>query len=403
MRICYITETLATGVGRHVVDLAEAMHARGHDVHVVYSPLRCDQSCLERLKAISGVRTFSCSMARAPHPSDMVSAARLGAYLLRHGPFDIVHGHSSKGGALARILAPFTATGCLYTPHAFVTLSPELPPARRRIFKAVEWSLSHLTNRIICVSSDEFRHARALGISLQRLAVVHNGINDEDPATATRAELGVVDDMPLVVFAGRLEYQKGPDLLVRAAAQLAAQGVRMHTVLLGGGSQHGMVERLLKELGVEEHVSLLGHRDAAPWLAIGDVLAMPSRYEAFSYTLLEAAARGLPIVCTDVGGARAVVRDHVNGFITPVDDVDSFAARLRVLVEDAKLRAEMGARAQGIAKQFSVERMSRSIEAIYSGRFGTMVQVEAALAGARRESPDRTAPMSSPGLSGGSR
>ena len=99
-RILLVTEATAAGLARHVIDLGCGLARAGNDVRVIYSPLRVDgvfRRGLERFSQL-GIEVAAVPMRRSPHPSDAVAAAAIRSYIKSHGPFDVIHGHSSKGG-----------------------------------------------------------------------------------------------------------------------------------------------------------------------------------------------------------------------------------------------------------------------------------------------------------------
>ena len=105
MRIAMITETFTTGVGRHATDLATSLCQRGHEVHLLYGSHRHDPALVAEIAAVPNARAIAVPMCREPSCRDVRTLWSLGTYLHGNGPFDAIHGHSSKGGALARLLA----------------------------------------------------------------------------------------------------------------------------------------------------------------------------------------------------------------------------------------------------------------------------------------------------------
>jgi hypothetical protein len=106
MRVLHIVEATSAGVGKHVLGLCEGLAKRGVEVHLIYSPLRMDslfQTGMERLRE-AGVKLSSFPMRREPHISDVGALRYLRTYVIRHGPFVLIHAHSSKAGGLARLL-----------------------------------------------------------------------------------------------------------------------------------------------------------------------------------------------------------------------------------------------------------------------------------------------------------
>ena len=367
LRICYVAETVRTGVGRHLRDLIEAMSDRGHEIHLLHSLRRTDPKLLREIEDLPRVCCEAFAMRREPHWSDIGIVYELARYLRRRGPFDVVHGHSSKGGFYARLLGIPSRCKRIYTPHAFVTMSPHLSSLWRSAYVRVERGLSHLSDRIICTSDLERQHAIELGIRLDKLAVVPNGLSPYENrlGSSARERLGLGADVIIVGFVGRLDTQKAPERLVEAAARVIGPERKLHVVMIGDGPLRDNLKALTRRLHVADAFSWLGVAVAREWLAAFDVLAMPSRYEGFSYVLLEALHNGLPVVCTAVGGVSEAIEDGVDGFVVPHDDIDALACRLAQLADDPGLRTRMGLRARRRSMQFSVQRMVDGIEEIY--------------------------------------
>jgi glycosyltransferase involved in cell wall biosynthesis len=367
LRICLISETVMTGVGRHVVDLARAMTARGHEVHLLHSLARIDHGLMAELVALPRVCCRGFAMRREPHGSDVAVLVALARHVRRHGPFDVIHGHSSKGGVYARVLALLSGTTCLYTPHAFVTFGPTLPRSRRWIYATVERLLSMVTDSVICASVEERRHAGELGIAARRLRVIPNGIDgfDTGQGASQRRRLGLPSDAVVIGFVGRLDQQKAPQRLIEAALALLARQRQAHVVMVGDGPLRAELETRVRQSGFAERFSWRGQETGRAWIPAFDILAMPSAYEGFSYTLLEALYAGVPVVCTPVGGVSGVVIDGQEGFVVPHADCARLAERLALLAGDAQLRAAMGRRGRERAAQFSIDRMTALVEAAY--------------------------------------
>jgi glycosyltransferase involved in cell wall biosynthesis len=367
LKICYVAETLRTGVGRHLVDLVEAMTERGHEVHLLHSVGRADPNFLGRIGQLPGARHKAFAMRREPHWSDIGIVLALARYARKWGPFDVVHGHSSKGGAYARLVGTLVGGKRVYTPHAFVTMSPQLTALRRTIYARAELGLSYLSDQIICCSDLERAHAGELEIRPENLAVVHHGLSPFEhlPRQIARGYRGLAADVIIIGFVGRLDGQKAPDMLVEAAARVIGPKRKLHVIVVGDGPLRESLLDLTRRLRMADAFSWLGEVPARDWLAAFDILAMPSRYEGFSYVLLEALHIGLPVVCTPVGGVLETIQDGVNGFVVPHNDVAALAHRLAQLVDDVDLRTNMGMRSRQRSAQFSVQRMADRIEEIY--------------------------------------
>jgi glycosyltransferase involved in cell wall biosynthesis len=358
-RVCLVTEAAGGGVGRHFLDLAEGLVARGVEVVAIYSPGRCDASFRARRASLAGIRFVESPMRRALHPLDALDCARLVRLIRDEGPFDLVHGHSSKGGALARLAARWLGIPSVYTPHAFITLDPTLPAWKRRLYGRIERWLARHAAAVITVSRDEATHARALGIDPRKIHTVHNGIAPlEFPSRdAARSRLGLSPVEFVIGFVGRFVSQKAPELLVDALAIIA--GLHPHTrlVLIGSGPLEPIIRRRIHHLGLESRVLMPGDSVAAPLMPAFDVFCLPSRYEGLPYVLLEALAAGLPIVTTRVGGAATCVDHGQNGFILESGDASQLASALSRFAADPPLRHQFAATSKLKSTHFSADRM----------------------------------------------
>ncbi|OJF92529.1 glycosyltransferase family 4 protein [Pararhizobium antarcticum] len=331
MRILQVLEPSGGGSGRHFLDLCRGLAARGHHVEVVYSPLRAEEAFLRELKAIGLPAIHSVAMKRAPGRSDIAAHKALGK-IIRNGGFDIVHGHSSKAGALTRLRLPGPHVPRIYTPHAFRTMDPTLGLAGRLIYGSIELLLARLfTDHLICVSDDEYDHARRLGIAQRMMSVIRNGVTAPQAAMAQtlRASFGIAADQLVFGFIGRLSPQKAPERLLQAFAHAASRLGNAHLVMVGSGELEGQTKAAIQASGLQNRIHLTSVFSGPQAVSCFDVLVMPSRYEAMSYVMLEAAAAGKPIISTDIGGARTVIADGMNGLIVPnTDDITRLSAAM---------------------------------------------------------------------------
>lgn len=338
-----VIESCGGGSARHVADLAAGLVARGHHVEVTISPHRADRWFVDELEALPLAALHRVPMQRNPGLHDVNSARSLRALLLERGPFDIIHGHSAKAGALVR-LAGFGLPGRkIYTAHAFITLDPELSVPKRLLYTLAERLLGRLADAIICVSAEEQLHARNLGLDPRRLCVVENGLHALPPAdrSAARTRLQLAPGQICAGFVGRVSGQKAVDRLIRAFSSLYATHPSLVVAVVGDGEELPAMRALASQLQVADRIRFLGAADGVALMAGFDLFVLSSNYEAFPYVYLEALARGLPIVTTDVGGATAVVDPAVNGYIVPRADLPGFAEAIAKLTDDAGLRQRM--------------------------------------------------------------
>lgn len=343
------------------------MVERGHEVHLLHSESRADPDLLAEIRGLPGVRCQAFDMRREIGLYDLRVVWSLMRYLRKWGPFDVIHGHSAKGGGYARLLGIFLPGRIVYTAHAMVTMAPHLEPAKRTFYSVLERGLALFSHTLICTSDLERRHALGLGISSQRLAVVANGIAcfDSGQREAVRAKLGIPDTAVLVGFVGRLDAQKAPHILVQAVPGLLNAGGDVRVAIIGDGPLKAEVEDLARRSGADRAIIWMGAVNAKEIMPAFDILALPSSYEGFAYVLLEALVCGLPIVCTPIGGSEEAVEEGVNGFVVPHNDPQALAEKIGLLVRDPELRAEMSRRSLDHSKRYSLEAMTDRTEAVY--------------------------------------
>ncbi|AQT51981.1 glycosyltransferase family 4 protein [Burkholderia cenocepacia] len=335
LRVALVVEAAGGGVAVHLADLIAGLRARSNaEIHLI-APLgeRFDDAMLA--SAAAQCTSFHrLPLRREVGPHDLRGVLALRRLLRRLQP-DIVHSHSSKAGALARLCrGPWKQ---VYTPHAVYTLNPTLSTAKRAFYGGIERVLGNAcSDTVITVSQAEADHLHELGIAQQRIRVVENGVTPPRLLTrqAARIALGLADDTFVVGFVGRFDHQKGVDRLVRIARLLEQRhDRRLQVVAIGSGDFNRAAGDEVRDLPLNLHVA--GRVDEARrYFSAFDLLALPSRYEGFPYVCLEAVAAHVPMVATDVAGAAELIAAHRVGLTVPNDDDPAaFAAAVSRLVD----------------------------------------------------------------------
>ncbi len=362
MRVLQILEASGGGAARNTLDLCEGFLRRGLEVHLVYSPLRLDDFTRKRIGELEdrGLKCYSLHMRREPHPSDLRAWFSLFRYLRENGPFDIVHGQSAKGGALARLLRVSAAVKVIYSPHGFAGFYPGQSVIRSSIYNLAERLLVRHTDKVVILSKWQWEEAARLGFPKDKIVFIPNGI--EASIEKQKKPLG---NKLIIGFVGRMDRPKSPITLFRAFERIVKNYPNVDLVMVGEGSQLPSLKAAAMELGLESRVSFPGYFSGALAMEGFDIFALPSEYEGFPYVLLEAMAAGLPIVVTEVGGTDSLVRHGENGFVVPVGDVLAFSQALDKLLSDSKLREQMGYRSRQMVKEFTLDRMLEETLAVY--------------------------------------
>jgi glycosyltransferase involved in cell wall biosynthesis len=381
MRVLHISSARAFGGGeRHLSDLAHGLAGRGHEVFVALahdSPLR------ERLTAIPPQNVFTLPLRNA---LDLGSALKL-ARLARALQVEIIHAHVARDYTLAS----FAARLASFTARRASSAVRRMPSARLVITRHVLFPLSRahrlaLSNvsRIIAVSEAVARSLRAQRIfDEDKIRVVPNGIDVrlyEHARDEFQRERNAARRPLRVGILGELNEVKGQEDFVRAAAVVTEKfDDEVEFLIAGGDASRGgeyraLVERLVAELNLGEHVRFVGRLDGdevTRFLTSLDLFVSASRSEAFGMAMVEALACGVPVVATATEGATGIVEEGVTGSLVPVGDVRALAATVAALLEDEGRRRELGAQAREVArKRFDLERMVDATEHVYAEALG---------------------------------
>jgi glycosyltransferase involved in cell wall biosynthesis len=371
LKILQLTEASSAGVGLHVITLTQWLVAAGHEVHLIYSARRIDQVFKEGLARIPGLHGVPLAMHRNPHPADILSVKFIRRYVQSHGPFDILHGHSSKGGALLRLAGIGLPGAKIYTPNALITQDPKLSRRKRITYGWAEKILGKFTDALIAVSEEDADEARRLGIDSRKIAFIPNGI--EAPILperqAARARLKLTEDEVVIGFVGRLFPQKGPDIIIQAMANLVERfkGPEITLVMVGDGDLRRELQEMARSLEINARVRWIGEVPGVMQMPAFDILALPSLYEGMPYVLIEALFAGLPIVAAQVGGAKLLVEPGVNGYLVSPGDPQSLAQALGELIIDPAKRSKFGKASLKKSQFFTVDNMASRIQSLYFG------------------------------------
>ncbi|MBW3619860.1 MAG: glycosyltransferase [Actinobacteria bacterium] len=305
----------------------------------------------------------------APLPKEQV-ASHLCAFALalqRHptaGTADVVHAHYWLSGWVGRRVAERWRVPFVQTFHTFgmlknATLAPgDLPESPLRL--VAEQRIAAAADRVLALTCGEARLLhRRFGLSGARISVVPAGVDldrfhpaaePDDAAVVARLVPGV--DGPLLLFVGRLQPLKGPDVAIRTLAEVRATGVADARLLVVGGTSGSGAGRsgpdelrtLAEELGVGDAVAIADAQPQAVLAALyraAAVVLVPSRTETFGLVALEAQACGTPVVASRVGGLEAVVGD--GGTLVPGHDPAAHAEAVLRYLRDPGVRSEASA------------------------------------------------------------
>ncbi len=350
----------AGGVARHVIDLYRGLKDREWSATLVMSPIRMEKMYSDELHDVSKEDLLLIPMRRSVHVSDRSVIAAIRQKLKSLGGPSILHAHSTKAGILGMGLGrPNVAR--VFTPHAYRSVDPSLRPTQRRFIRSAEAVFSRAYDRVIAVGPAEYKQALSLGISPSRVRLIANGVN----INAFRSKRSEVSEAPVIGFLGRLVPQKDPLLFIRVFNMVRRLLPASRGVVFGDGPLKLEMQSLAKGLGCLESIEWRGIVPAVQGLEELDIMIHTSRYEGMPYSLVEAAAAGIPIVATRNDGSAAVMEGHLAEYIFPPESSEAMArATVRILRSKDELETLRSVLAV-VSNTFSVDRMVNQMEEEY--------------------------------------
>jgi len=235
---------------------------------------------------------------------------------------------------------------------------------------ALQWVLRRC-DYITTVSDNLLRKVtERFGID-QKIAVIPNGVSLESfypiDRSEVRGKLGLPDDIPIVLYAGRIIESKGIESLVEAIPTVLKEYKETLFIFLGEGNLVEKTFDLCKEMGVERNILFTGrkpHSEMALWLNTADLIVLPSLSEGRPNIILEAMACGIPVVATRVGGIPELVREGDNGFLVPPNDASALGRAILTVLKMETQKDVLGERGRailesaGLSWETSAEKMT---------------------------------------------
>lgn len=241
--------------------------------------------------------------------------------------------------------------------------------------KVVQYQLKHV-DKVCAVSERVGQTVRAAGVEAACVHVVHSGLDrswfeahDVQARMALRRALGIDDQAVVFVTAANLFERKGYHIAIEALAGVRRRGARGHYIIVGVG-EAAYEQRLrgrCKALGISEVVHFVGFQERVrPYLDAADVYLQPSLMEGFGIAVIEAMARGCPVIASNTGGLPDIVVDHETGRLVASGDGAKLERAMFELATDAGRRSQWGANAKRrVRERFSVDRMMAELQHVY--------------------------------------
>lgn len=366
------------GIAAHVTEMAAALARIGDEVHVV-TRMGEGQGSYEE---IDGVHYHRCAYDPRPDFVEDVNSM-CGAFVDRifqieddTGPLDVVHGHdwlTTKAAVWAR---QGRGKRVVMTIHSteYGRCGNYFHEGGSRRVRDYEWEAQYNADAVVAVSNvlkDEI--VRIYSTPREKIHTIYNGVEVhrfdgwiDQGLVKTRCGIGPLD--PMVLFVGRMAYQKGPDLLIQAIPEVLRAHPRARFVLVGDGDMRWHLEEQVRDRGLGGSIRFLGQRrgeELADIYRAADLVAVPSRNEPFGIVILEAWSAGKPVVVTHNGGPEEFVWDGVTGVKSPANPAD-ISVSIGSLLDRPDYARWIGHNGRvAVETAFSWERIAERIRDVY--------------------------------------
>jgi glycosyltransferase involved in cell wall biosynthesis len=358
LRILHAVRAPVGGIFRHILDLANGQAERGHLVGIVADSLTGG----ERAEAAFGeiaprlkLGVHRLPIHREPFPTDIVVWAHF-MRLIRQLKPNVLHGHGAKAGVFIRLRRRLDHVIRVYTPHGG-SLHYPLRTLKGSLYSRMERALMNATDLFLFESAfARDTYQRTIGTPDGVMRCVFNGVTADEFDPVVRAE-----DATDVVYVGEFRHIKGADLLIDAVARLHADGKPVTLTLAGDGEEMNALRARVQRLGLTEAVRFIGHVKARHGFSKGKLLVVPSRGDSMPYVVIEAAAAGVPMVASNVGGIPEIFGSHTDALFAPnivaamadavetaLEDPDATLARAKSLRERIFLHFSQKAMVEGV-------------------------------------------------------
>jgi glycosyltransferase involved in cell wall biosynthesis len=376
MRVCHITTRfIRGGACENTAYSCNGQVAAGHEVHLI-AGRGSEPEQFELLRAEVRVWHASMMVWKLSPYLDVAGFFQLVSMLRKIRP-DIVHTHQSKAGILGRVAAYVAKVPIIvHTVHILPFVN--VTPAQAFFYRTLERLVAPLTDVFVNVGKEMRDECLKTGIgSPDRHVVIPSGMDlakfSPDLRTKIRwsevfdAHRTVASNPKFVLLVSRLEERKGQLEFLPAFAEVAKEFPDVVLAIAGEGPDQDRIADRIRELGLSSRVILAGFRkDVERLMAVAHIGILTSRREGLPRVLVQYALMGLPIVATDIPGAREIVTPGVNGFLAPPGNWTAMRESvLRLLREPETCRRFAMAQGRLDFSSWSIEGMNKQLNVLY--------------------------------------
>ena len=262
---------------------------------------------------------------------------------------DIIYMHSSKAGAIGRIALVFNFKAKkLYNAHGWY-FNAQISDKKKKIFALIEKILAIKTDRIINISKSEYESALKYKIApKKKMCIIENGIdftkfkNNDKNREETRKEYNIKENETVIGVVGRLSEQKDPMTMIKAFELVHKENKNTRLMYVGSGELEEEVKQYARDNNILDKIIITGWvTNVDKYIPAFDIAVLPSKWEGFGLVLIEYMACDKPIIATNVGGIKDIIKDNENGLLISIESGKELVNKILELVKNNSLKINM--------------------------------------------------------------
>lgn len=356
----------AGGVNRYLHSLFKYLNRKEFETIFV-----CSQNYKKKDFADLVDRVEQIPMKHSIGKDDLATAIQIRKLIKQYRP-DIIYAHSSKAGALVRMANIATGVTCIYNPHGWA-FNMQVGQTSRMSYRFIEKAMALFCDKIICISEAERQSALQNRICPDyKLQVIYNGIDIEEyqmtvKGGVSREQLYIPKDAFVVGMVGRLSKQKAPDIFIQMADLLRTKIPNVHFIMVGTGVMQEEILDYAKRNNLMDRLHITGWvTNPLAYVELFDVAVLLSRWEGFGLAIPEYMICEKPVVATEVDAIPNLIKDHENGLLVPINDVDAAAKAVLELYNDKALQSQMVQNAlKDVYEKYDARRVAQEHESLF--------------------------------------
>lgn len=371
-------------------DNIRLLQEMGLEVHVLANfaedsekPTGRNQQFRKELEA-KGITVFDVAINRNPVKKTNLQVFFQIKKIFDQEQYALIHCHSPIGGVLARLAAAEArknGTKVIYTAHGFHFFDGA-PRKNWLLYYPVEKWLARYTDCLITINGEDYEAAHLRKFKTSYLTMMEGvGIDqkcfvptNDELRERMRTKLGFPKEAFILIYVGELCTRKNQQVLIETVKLLVPDIANLKLLLVGEGDKRENFVQQINELGIVEHVDLLGYReDVNELMQMSDIVVSTSKQEGLPVNIMEGMATGLPLVVSNCRGNRDLVRNGQNGFVVEKEEAALFAEAIKKLYTSKALREIFGTQSLQLVQQYGIDNISMKMKILYQEMLQTAV------------------------------